>query len=301
MRLAWLVGFHDQYCSIQAIEQKITKNGRWSSGRPVALSRLHARKGLDFMTSQDQKICATLSASRDYWEKSYSFNWPKALMAMIGHPLVFLADNPNLKVELMAGNLELLVERQGNQFRIRLSDDIAEHDILIIKEGLTKYKIVEITPQHKAIAKILGSEGLKVPAEAKDRVLGAVASLSSMVTVQSAVDGRVDDVEEVSADAQIYIHLLPSGGGFRLEMLVRPFTRGGPYLKPGVGGRSIITEIEGKRFQTTRTLQEEKRKAKEVIAACPTLAGIDENNFELSMQSMEDCLQTLVDLKQVQK
>ena len=89
-----------------------------------------------------------------------------------------------------------------------------------------------------------------------------MASLSSLVMVQSAVDGSVEDVESVAADSQIYIHLLPSGQGFRLEMLVKPLSRGGPYLKPGLGGKSIIAEIDGKRFQTARNLQEEKKKAR---------------------------------------
>ena len=166
-RLVWLIGFREHYCTIQPIEQKFTKNGQWSKGRSVALSRLHSQKGLDFMTPQDHKICATLSVISEYWEATYSFNWQKALIAMIGHPLLFLADSPDVRVELVSGNLELLVERQGNQFQIRLSQDIAEHDIMIVKEGLAKYKVIEITPQHRAIAKILGSEGLKVPSRGK--------------------------------------------------------------------------------------------------------------------------------------
>ncbi|MEW5804047.1 MAG: DEAD/DEAH box helicase [bacterium] len=300
-RLVWLVGFRGHYCTFQPIEQKLTKNGRWSKGRSVALSRLHARKNLDFLTAQDQKICATLTASRDYWETTYSFDWPKTLVAMIGHPLLYLADSPDTRVELLAGNLELLVERQENQFNIRLSQDITDATaLLVIKEGLAKYKVIEVTQQHQAIAKILGRSGLKVPAEAKESVLSAVAALSSLVMVQSSVEGSVEDVEELAANPQIYIHLLPSGSGFRLEMLVKPLSRGGPYLKPGHGGKNIIAEIDGKRFQTTRNLQEEREKAKEVIAACPTLAGLDDDSFEWSIGGMEDCLQTLLDLQGIE-
>jgi SNF2 family DNA or RNA helicase/tetratricopeptide (TPR) repeat protein len=321
-RLIWLIGFYEHYCTIHPVEQKLTKNGQWSKGRPVALSRLHSQKGLDFMSSQDHKIRATLSVVHEYWETSYAFNWQKALIAMIGHPFLFLENSPDARVELVAGNLELLVERQGDQFQIKLSQEIGEQNMLIVKEGLARYKVIEITQQHRAIAKILGSEGLKVPGEAKDRVLSAVASLSSLVMIQSAVDGSVEDVESVAADSQIYIHLLPTGSGFRLEMLVKPLSRGGPYLKPGLGGKSIIAEIDGKRVQTARNLQEEKGKALEVMSACPVLSGaeagsmsgswaeaeeearsgstLNRSNFEWYIDNLEDCLQTLLDLQQIE-
>ncbi|MEW6380694.1 MAG: DEAD/DEAH box helicase [bacterium] len=302
-RLIWRLGIDQNYCRFQPVEQKLTKSGQWSKGRPVALSRLYSRKDLPFLTPQDQKICATLSMERDYWETSYHFNWPKTLTAMIGHPLLFHADKPDLRMELMPGSLELLVERQGNQFQIRFSEDskrIADHDIILVQEGKTRYRVIEVTPQHRAIAKILGPDGLKVPAEAKDRVLSTTSALASVVTVQSMVEGRMENVEEVAPDTRIHVHLLPAGYGFHLEMLVKPLSLGGPYLKPGLGGKNIMAEIEGKRVQTTRNLQQERAKAKEVVDACPVLASLDEGDFEWLIEETEDCLQTLLDLQQIE-
>jgi len=302
-RLVWLISFRANYCSFQPLEQKLTKSGTWSKGRPIALSRLYGQKNLPFLTPQDQKICSTISVKRDYWQTTYHFDWKKTLPAMIGHPLLFLADNPEVRIELVSGSLELIVDRKGNQFRIRFSEevqDIADSDIIVVREGLSKYKVIEVSAQQQAIAKILGPRGLVVPIEAKDRVLEALASLSALVTVQSGVEGKVKDIEEVEADSRIHVHLLPTGSGVRLKMLVRPLSQAGPYFKPGLGGSNIIAEIDGKRVQTTRDLREEIHRAKGVVAACPILAGLEGYEFEWLIEGVEDCLQTLLDLHQIE-
>ena len=166
------------------------------------------------MTPQDNKICNTLTNEGDYWSTWYEFDWEETIKAMIGHPLLFLEEALEVRIDLVEGQMELLVEQQDTQFLIRLSEgDIEDRNILIVKEGLTKYKVIEITEQHKQIAKILGKKGLRVPAKAKDKILEAIHNLSSLITVHSAIEAKGENIEEVAADSKIYIHLLPSAGG----------------------------------------------------------------------------------------
>ena len=87
--------------------------------------------------------------------------------------------------------------------------------------------VIELSDEHRNIAKIVGKDGLNVPRSAAEEVSNAIAGVSSFVTVHSAIVGKSEDIELVEADPNIYVHLLPSGPGFILEMFVKPLGKGG--------------------------------------------------------------------------
>jgi SNF2 family DNA or RNA helicase len=59
----------------------------------------------------------------------------------------------------------------------------------------------------------------------------------------------------------------------------------------------VITEIDGKRYQTARNLNEEKQQAKSVIKACPTLGLQDSDGGEWYLEDPENCLELLLELQ----
>lgn len=129
------------------------------------------------------------------------------------------------------------------------------------------------------------------------------------MTVHSAIaadatSGTDGNIEFVEADPSIYMHLLPYGTGFRLEMFVKPFAEGGHYLKPGQGVENIMAEVRGRRLQTRRDLALEEKKAREIEESCPILdLAIDleqENDREWHLQDPDDCLQALEELQSIQ-
>ncbi len=125
------------------------------------------------------------------------------------------------------------------------------------------------------------------------------------MTVHSSagIDINNREVEFVDADPTIHLHFIPYGSGFRLEMFVQPFGRGGPYLKPGVGVANIMAEVGGKRLQTRRDLRLEEEKAREIEESCPILdLAIDleqENEREWHLFDPEECLQALLELEEI--
>ncbi len=306
-RLVWFLTFYSGHnYLLEPREQKITAQGAWSKGRPVALKRLKKSGELDYLTPQDLRICAHLEQEESYnyygSSNQYSFG-EKAIVALIGHPLVFWESSPTTRVEIVKGEPELLVKKsKDNNLTLQLVPDLkTTQSILVIKESPTRLKVLEITAEHRRIAAVLGSQNrLEVPTIAKERVLAAINAISSIVTVHSDIGGGGGNAEEVPADAKPHVHLLPAGTGLKVAVLARPFAQDGPYYPPGSGGETVIAEIGGKRLQTTRDLQQEKQLAATAIAACPTFLLYESPDGEWLIDSPEECLELLTELQELE-
>ncbi len=300
-RLVWLVGYQNNYLTIEPREQKLTARESWTKGRPVTLSRLFLGKNLDFLTSHDRKICSAIEkATMGDGSIDYQFNLQKLLPAIIGHPLLFLSDSPDISVKVKKGEPEVIVDQTETGFRLKLQPNIPPRPVSVQKDGPTQFKIIQLSEKQQRIASILGKNGLEVPSAAKEEVLSIVTGMSSIVTVHSVLGDKITETEEIVADPTPYVHLIPSGNGFTLSLLVKPFTIGDPYLKPGKGAENIITEIKGKRFQTKRNLEMEEQKATMVETHCPSLNLFSEGYRKWCFSDPEDCLNVLMELKELQ-
>ncbi|MEO5369025.1 MAG: SNF2-related protein [Magnetococcus sp. DMHC-1] len=299
-RLIWIINLRDNHVTIQPREQVRSATGIWSKGRPVALKRLYRNpENLDFLTDQDRRICATIVQETNYYDGTfYEFDWSKAMLAMVGHPLVFWEKSPQINVEVVKVEPELLVKQKGGQVKVRFATPVEREGVIAIQETPTRCKLIEITTAHKRIAEILGARGLQIPVKAKEQVMQAMQAVSSLVTIHSGIGGGMVNIEEVPADATPHLHLLPHGDGLKVNLLVRPFSGDGPYFQPGKGGTTIIAEVNGKRVQTHRQFKEESNRARSLVMACPTLAG-EESQTEWILEDPEACLELLLDLKTV--
>ncbi|MGW8194411.1 MAG: DEAD/DEAH box helicase, partial [Desulforhopalus sp.] len=309
-RMAWMVAFEGKNISILPKEQKLTPDGVRSKGRPVSLSRLYQSTKLSYLTSQDRRICAAIRKTRnpETHGASYSFNMDKALVAMIGHPHIYLVESPHTPVEFVAGEAELLVEERGEHLHICFAHPITSDNINFYRETPTRVKIISINDNHRRIAQITGKDGITVPMSASEQVLTAIGNISSFMTVHSAIAAdsssrKSNNITFVEADSTIYMHLIPYGTGFRLEMFVKPFLEGGHYLKPGQGVENIMAEVNGKRLQTKRDLAREEEKARDIEELCPILdLAVDmeqENDREWHLYDPDDCLQALMELQDI--
>ncbi len=310
IRMAWLIDYSDGKISINPREQKLTSSGTWSKGRPISLARLYGSNSFTYLSIQDRKICAAIQKvhNPETHGVSYHFDMDKALVAMIGHPLLFLTSSPTTPVEFISGEPELLVEESENHLHIRFAQAITADNINAFQETPTRFKIITINDNHRRIAQITGKEGLTVPHDASQQVLTAIGNISSFMTVHSAIAAdeslsSTTNITFVEADPTIYMHLLPYGTGFRLEMFVKPFAAGGHYLKPGQGVENIMAEVQGKRLQTRRDLAMEEDKARNIEELCPILdLAIDleqENDREWHLLDPDDCLQALLELQAI--
>jgi hypothetical protein len=184
LRLIWSIALMGEHWEIQPREQKINAKGGWSKGRNVAIKRLSQSPGdFGYLTPQDLRICQQIesgySSYRYYGQVGYEFN-DKAIVALIGHPLVFWGDSAT-RIEIVKGEPELLVKKsKQNWLTLEFSPKIKENkDILVIKETPTRLKVIEVSPDHLRIAKIIGVKNrLEVPESAKEQVLSAINAVS---------------------------------------------------------------------------------------------------------------------------
>ncbi|MGR8933668.1 MAG: DEAD/DEAH box helicase [Gammaproteobacteria bacterium] len=305
-RLAWWLHFVNGKLTVEPKEQVLNAKGVWSKGRAIALKRLKDDSGkLDFLTPQDIAACAHIhSTFEGGWGNVYYTFKPQVALTLAGHPLLFWADNPDVRVELASGDPELRVEKQKNaQLKIGLSPqpESEQQKIHVSKESPTRLKVVEFKPEHRKILDIVGKHGLEVPAKAQDKVLQAIAAITPLLTVHSDIGGGVENVTEVPADHTLRVHLLPCGEGLKASLLLRPFGEAGPYYRPGSGGATVLAEIEGQRLQTRRDLRSEKKLAQQLLENCPTLAEAAEDGGEYLLETPEQCLEFLLELEAVKE
>ncbi len=305
-RLAWLLSLVSSgRIKLEPREQKLQAKGSWSKGRAVALKRLaHEHHSFDYLTESDNRLCAHIKEYRDsswYGAGTY-FEFDESVpLALIGHPHLYWADASDVRVDVVKGEPELLVKKQGKGQTIKISLEPApgyEQKFHIVKETPTRLRVIEFTPDHHKIYAVLGKKGLEVPVSAQDRVLQTLTSISAMLTVHSDIGGSSSTAEQIAADATPRIHLLPHGEGLRVALLIRPFATGGAYFQPGHGGESVLAEIDGKHLQAKRDLKLEKKQAAVLLESCSLLNQIEQDvGGDWLLEDPETCLELLLQLQ----
>ncbi|TAH18703.1 MAG: DEAD/DEAH box helicase [Cytophagales bacterium] len=296
-RVAWFIDFDNQV--ILPKEQKLSKNG-WSAGRNLSLKRM--REGTaDGMTAQDVKAASAIQIDNSYYGNHQLYvDFSKAILHLIGHPLIFL-EKTGITCELVKAEPELMIESKGKNYELSFSLPITHAGVNVIKETPTRYQIVEVTETHAKIAEIIGRNKLTVPEKAKDQLAKAITNIGGLVTIHSALGEHGKEIPKIEANSKVHVHLLPFGTGFKLELFIKPFGAVPPYCKPAVGNHNVFTTIDGQKVQSQRDFKEEKNNVKEVIKASPTLSNYDDGANEWLFEEPEDCLNVLMDLDMIRE
>ncbi len=294
-RLVWWIDFSRGL--IQPVEQSFGKN-TWSKGRNVALKRLKEFK-VDCMTEQDRNAARAIETSSYgyYGSIEYYFEFEKLMLALVGHPLLFLMENPTISVELIERTPQLQVEQTKNGYELYFSHPFDSAGVHVLKETPTRYLLLQISPMHVELNRLLDYGKLRVPARAKDKLIETIGNISAIVTVQSAIGSEEKDIPTIQGNPLTFVHLLPVGNGFKIEFFVKPFTSEPPYYKAGTGRENVISEINGTPTRAVRNLKKETENARKVENACPTLLKVQGENGEWFFDELEDCLKALCELE----
>ena len=301
-RLCWVLSLYGGQGRLEPREQKRTKGGGWTQGRPVSLQKLAERpEDYPYLTPQDRRICGCIHRESEtgwyggYGRTHFSLDSDAALLAAVGHPLVFRAGAMDSPTELVRGGPALEVIRGADAILVRLQPFPAEDgNLLLAIEQAQRIRLFQFEPAHRRIAAILGPEGLKIPPDGKDRLLEGIAAVAPLLTVHSAIGGAEQVAETVPADQRPSLHLNPTDAGLTLDLAVHPLGEQGPRLHPGQGLVTLFGEQDGRSVQTTRDLVGERRRAQSVLDACPALAGHRDWNW--CLEDPEEALATLEQL-----
>jgi hypothetical protein len=279
-RLAWLLSLQGGIAMLEPREQRRTKGGTWTQGRPVALQRLaEVPDSFPYLSAQDRQICACILREQERtWYNGqertyYRLDQDRALVAAAGHPWVLRA-GAHTPVELVRGAPALVAERRAKGILVRIDPFPPEgRSVLPLEEGPQRIRLVEFDARHRQIARILGPEGLRVPKGGEERLLAGLATLAPLLPVHSDIGGPAAGAESVSADPRPHLHLTPLEGGLMLELHCHPFGDFGPQLRPGQGRATLFAERDRQAVRCSRDLDGEIKAAREVLERCPALAG----------------------------
>lgn len=303
-RLVWQLSVLRDHVLIEPREQKISAKGVWSKGRPIALKRLvQEQESLTYLSEQDKQMIACVRKTSDgyYGHVEYALDIDKALPLLINHPQVYLSDAPDIRVDIVKGELTLFLKEKNDHISLQLEPPItAQQAYVARKETPTRLAIYSSSPEIKQIASILGS-GLTVPSAAKSQLVDVIAAIAPHLAIHSDLPELAQHIHTVTADSTLYAHLLPLKEGLRLQLLVRPLAQGA-WLIPAKGASNVFGELDGKTVQASRDLIAENTALQNILASCPAFAdadSVEESNREWQWQTPEQCLELLSQLKAI--
>jgi len=303
-RLAWFISLKSQ--SITALEQKIDRYGKWTSGKPVAMKRLYEKDdALAYLTSKDRIALLGLRMQISGWynEKTFAFDARYTLNALVGHPCVFHIDNSSLLIELIKGHLELIIEKRPTNYFISLSHHSVTPHVFLEKEGLNRYRVIDFGEDAVAIGAILTKKGLAVPLAGKDKIVDIVRNGKTSIKIQTDIEE--DNIPTVQGNANCVVQVLPTHAGLKVSLRVKPLENDSFYFKPGVGNKSILSEnVQPECCEKQKAIRDfslEKKNAACLVQTCQTLADWDTKTYDWEIDSLEASLIFLQELKEYQK
>ena len=300
-RIAWQVDFPHK--KVQPIEQKFGRKG-WTDGRNIALKRLYERDVKNLAEQDNLVIKKSLKKYQGgyyYNSYEYEFEWESAIEALIGHPFLFLLQNPSANVQLNRAEPNLVIKEIGADLELSFDTQIAAEGIIVKKETETRYKVLQVSKNHVDIANSLRNGKLRVPTKGREKLLKAIQPLTTKLAVQSDLEEHFENLPTIAAENRIHALITPAGEGFHLEFFAKPFGTMPPYFKPGKGNESVVADLNGARTRTKRNLKHERILLKEIEGACPFLAEFESPNYDWSLSDAEECLTAMSELETPRK
>ncbi len=284
MRLIWSITLDDwdQIEAITPMEQTRGKRG-WLKPKKIPLSRLVRATGLE---PEDAGVARALRKEPGYTSR-YRMDIAAAAVELIGHPRVFLAEDPSRLVEVVRGAASLDVVRRDWGFELIMepepdSEDLEyEYDyynkttqeerkeqealrfLAVQRESDSRIRIVEFTPAQRRVAKLL--EGaLSVPHDQEEELQTTLQALSKHFQIQS---DHVVPAQQVDTESRLRAELSPMGDGLMFRLVAAPLGPEGPRLTPGLGRTRLMATVEDQQLGTERDLAAERRHVDEVTRA----------------------------------
>ena len=256
----------DERESVTLAIQKRGKRG-YSSGRRITAEKL-VDQSPEAVAPEDR---AAVAAVREYELESRRSSHPldthAVLPLLAGHPRVYRADDPEVRIDVVAVPLTIALEvvPAGARVAIRVGTKTIEPStrvpgVLAHDEvGQRRVAVAEVPPSLREIVLAAAAHPAVIPEEAFDRVIAVLLRLQS-----DALDVRLPEKmrgRAVPAHARLVARLEPTGDeSLRVTFLCRP-APGGPAFSPGRGPAFSIGSDEDGRLHVRRDLAAERAAA----------------------------------------
>ena len=266
---------------IQPLEQKRGVRG-WGKPKAIALAKL---AGSEKLGPQDAKVARTIRRDR-HGRRSYSIDRAAAIVNLIGHPAVVMADAPEITVDLVEAAPELEVLRKGDSYVLRVTPepreapekeqagymylDAAEQRelealryITVVRDSVQRVRVVRLSPAQRRAAQLVSGR-FAVPASGEADLQQTLQVLAAHFHVQS---DHASAAREVASESRLRAELAPVGASLMLRLVVAPLGPEGPRLMPGGGRARVMAAVKGETIGTQRDLEAERAALDAVLAA----------------------------------
>ncbi len=287
---------------VQPRQQKSTNGVTWSSGRDVVMSAFTS-KNVEGMTKQDMMIADAAEDAGRGRSHSYRLRGAAALLALIGHPLVFNAKGDQ-RIDIVKVEPQLTVTHSKAGFEV--STNIEEKHCLSSPEKHVRcmvrpvqddrIEVTEVTADCSMVLRTLEKTGSTLPEEAKPILTEILERLSVRMPVRSELLKHSAVVAKTKGDAGITLQIAPDDdGGFDVRAVVRPIAGASVACEPGKGLEYLAVSVEGKSVQTERNLKKEKENFDALLSKLAFLddSRTDEARWSLSVEGCLSLLSTV--------
>ena len=284
-RLLWALslGKDGMLLDITPLEQKRGARG-WGKPKPLSLARL---AGNERLPPWDAKVARAVKQDRAH-AKRFNLDRATAIVALIGHPAVVLADAPDRPVELVEGTPILEVVREGEHYQMRVTptphaDPAGEYAyyadaearreaealrlISVIQESPQRFQLIRLSAAQRRAAQLVSGR-FAVPAQAKEELKQSLEVLARHFQVHA---DSAQATREVEPESLLRAELSPSGEDLLLRLVVTPLGAEGPRLPPAGGRNRVMAAIGAETVGTKRDLDAERAHLHAVLDALPFL------------------------------
>jgi len=261
-RVAWVVDVPSASLS-RPLLQKLDPTGTWSVGQRVPIPELEAVASR--LPDEDREVVRRLRGFGSELE---------ALDALVGHARVFDGMRGMTPVVVVRGRCRVETRDTLGGIALAIEPEGAREGLHAVAEGEDRIAVYRVDAAFDRLARAL-PEGLFVPSEGESQLLEVLAKLSSGVEVSGP---HLAEEEPVAADATPCVRMAVKAGAYVVQVGVRPFGARGRWLAAGRGVARLRLVAEGRRFWCERDLEAERIRGRSLLAACPSMTPVDEED-----------------------
>ncbi len=298
------IGQDGRLAGIRPLEQKRGPRG-WGRPRPISLARIAANQQL---AAADGKVARAIRPEPRY-NGRFHLDLAAAIVALVGHPAVILADAPEQFVDLTESAPALELVREGDRYLMRIDPPLrpntsneayymdAEQQregaalrlITLIPDGPQRLRLVRFSAEQQQAAQLVSGR-FAIPASAPGVQEEVEKTLRALATRFQVHADSAQAARQVVSDSRLRAELAPAGGDqLSLRLVVTPLGSDGPRLTPASGRRRLLAVVDGETVGTERDLASEKRHLETILDALPFLDS-SERSCEWLIEDAEDAL-----------
>ena len=278
-RIAYYLDADDEKVEFRI--QSRLKNGEWSVGKKAGKGDFF-NAAIPCMNAADKKIAST---ARDYFTGS-TIPAEDALPYLIGSDRVY-SEAPYELVNVREEKPYIVLKSVEGRFvpKTNVPADArgVRYPVSVSRTSKTECSVIVLNDVQMKMLNLFMS--LKTFPQQSGAVLEKMLPVvSQYIEVHSDLLEGGSSLENVQGDPTVHIKIFPDGDEYMIGVSVLPLAGGQKRCFPGKGDKVIYDQMEGGRFQVTRSRTDEKRLWDEMISFLRSVTdseGFDAEEFYL--------------------